>query len=348
MKKLITLFLTTTMIVTFAGCGTSKDSFKSETKEDSKVSESIGEEKKTTEDSSAKKIGISYAEVSAGFNVAQAEYFEKVGEEYGYDVTLINADNNIEKQVGDVEDLIAQGADVIFFNPVDSSACSTVFEIVKKSGVDMVVFNAKADGYEPGKDYLFLGIGECYDQGAEVGKWVADHWKGEDTMKILELTGSTSLSWSLDRGAGFEETIDKNVGNYKFVSTQCAECSRVTAQQITMNVLQANQGDVDVIYAHNDEMILGAIAAIKEFGLEPGKDIITCGIDLSSEMCEAIMDGELSSCLIIDPKAIVNGMYENYTKYLKGEDYETVTGLELRMCDSENVEEEYNSGDIIF
>ena len=62
---------------------------------------------------------------------------------------------------------------------------------------------------------------------------------------------------------------------------------------MTLNVLQATQGGVDVIYAHNDEMILGAIAAVKEFGLEPGKDVMTCGIDLSMEMCESILDGEL-------------------------------------------------------
>lgn len=64
----------------------------------------------------------------------------------------------------------------------------------------MVVFNAKADGYEPGTDYLFLGIGECYDQGAEVARWVSQNYKNEGTMRILHLTGSMSQSWSLDRG----------------------------------------------------------------------------------------------------------------------------------------------------
>ncbi len=295
-----------------------------------------------------KKIGISYAEVSAGFNVSQAEAFEAVGKEYGYEITLINADNNVEKQVGDVEDLIAQGVDVIFYNPVDSSACSTVMDRVQAAGVDMVVFNAKADGYEPGEDYLFLGIGECYDQGAEVAKWVGENYSKETPMRILHLTGSMSQSWSLDRGEGFVGTIEALQPDCEFVSTQCANCSRIDAQQMTLNVLQANQGGVDVIYAHNDEMILGAIAAVKEYGMEPGKDVITCGIDLSMEMCESILEGELSSCLIIDPEAIVYGLYDNYTKYLNGEDYPKVTGLQLRMCDPGNAQEEMDSGKIIF
>lgn len=69
------------------------------------------------------------------------------------------------------------------------------------------------------------------------------------------------------------ETIEAERPDHEFVSTQCANCSRIDAQQMTLNVLQATQGGVDVIYAHNDEMILGAIAAVKEFGLEPGKDV---------------------------------------------------------------------------
>jgi len=346
MKKIIALVLALTMVFAITACGTQAATQTEKPTEEMRPTEEV---KPAEEGSDRKvKIGISYAEVSAGFNVAQAEYFEKRGAEWGYDIVLINADNNIEKQVADVEDLIAQDVDVIFFNPVDSSATSSIFELAKAAGTDIVVFNARADGYEPGEDYLFLGIGECYDQGAEVARWVVKNWDKDETMNILHLTGSTSLSWSLDRGEGFTDVIEENVADYKFVSTQCAECSRVTAQQITMNVLQANNGDIDVIYAHNDEMILGAIAAVKEFGLEPGKDVMTCGIDLSYEMCESIMDGELSSCLVIDPKAIVDSLYENYTKYLNGDSYALVTGLELRMCDSTNAQEEYDSGTIIF
>ena len=93
-----------------------------------------------TQADTGRKVGISYAEVSAGFNVSQAEAFEKIGKDYGYQVTLLNADNNVEKQVADVEDLIAQGMDVIFFNPVDSSACSTVMDKVKAAGIDMGLY----------------------------------------------------------------------------------------------------------------------------------------------------------------------------------------------------------------
>ena len=181
-----------------------------------------------------------------------------------------------------------------------------------------------------------------------MARWVSQNYKKEGTMRILHLTGSMSQSWSLDRGQGFVETIEAERPDNEFVSTQCANCSRIDAQQMTLNVLQATQGGVDVIYAHNDEMILGAIAAVKEFGLEPGKDVMTCGIDLSMEMCESILDGELSSCLIIDPEAIVYGLYDTYTKYLEAEDYPKITGLKLRMCDPGNAQDELDSGKIIF
>ena len=351
MKKFTVVLLAGILAMGLAGCSLETEKAPEEQTSVSVAGENKDMETKPESDTqvdTGRKVGISYAEVSAGFNVSQAEAFEKIGKDYGYQVTLLNADNNVEKQVADVEDLIAQGMDVIFFNPVDSSACSTVMDKVKAAGIDMVVFNAKADGYEPGPDYLFLGIGECYDQGAEVARWVSQNYKNEGTMRILHLTGSMSQSWSLDRGQGFVETIEAERPDHEFVSTQCANCSRIDAQQMTLNVLQATQGGVDVIYAHNDEMILGAIAAVKEFGLEPGKDVMTCGIDLSMEMCESILDGELSSCLIIDPEAIVYGLYDNYTKYLEGEDYPKITGLKLRMCDPGNAQDELDSGKIIF
>ncbi len=344
MKKLWKIALTAAMVMGMTACSLESN----EKAVSTTASQESAKQTEAIQGGTGKKIGISYAEVSAGFNVSQAEAFETIGKEYGYEITLINADNNVEKQVADVEDLIAQGVDVIFYNPVDSSACSTVMDRVQAAGVDMVVFNAKADGYEPGEDYLFLGIGECYDQGAEVAKWIGENYSKENPMRILHLTGSMSQSWSLDRGEGFVETIEAVQPDCEFVSTQCANCSRIDAQQMTLNVLQANQGGIDVIYAHNDEMILGAIAAVKEYGLKPGQDVITCGIDLSMEMCESILAGELSSCLIIDPEAIVYGLYDNYTKYLNGEDYPKVTGLQLRMCDSGNAQEEMDSGKIIF
>lgn len=352
MKKTIGIILSVVLVAGMMGC--SFDTGTQQTVESSTaaaVSESEspdGEMASADTGKEQKKVGISYAEVSAGFNVSQAEAFEKIGKEYGYQVTLLNADNNVEKQVADVEDLIAQGMDVIFFYPVDSSACSTVMEKADAAGVDMAVFNANADGYEPGEDYLFLGIGECYDQGAEVARWISENYDKEGPVRVLHLTGSMSQSWSLDRGQGFVETLEAEMPEVEFVSTQCANCSRIDAQKMTLNVLQATQGGLDVIYAHNDEMILGAIAAVKEFGLTPGEDVITCGIDLSMEMCESILDGELSSCLIIDPEAIVYGLYDNYTKYLKGQDYPAVTGLKLRMCDPDNAREEMDSGKIIF
>lgn len=203
MKKFTVVLLAGILAMGLAGCSLETEKAPEEQTSVSVAGENKDMETKPESDTQAdtgRKVGISYAEVSAGFNVSQAEAFEKIGKDYGYQVTLLNADNNVEKQVADVEDLIAQGMDVIFFNPVDSSACSTVMDKVKAAGIDMVVFNAKADGYEPGTDYLFLGIGECYDQGAEVARWVSQNYKKEGTMRILHLTGSMSQSWSLDRG----------------------------------------------------------------------------------------------------------------------------------------------------
>lgn len=362
MKKLITVLISLAMLFSFAGCAnnqgqepadTVNPDVPSQSENDGRTSEQ-GENVPATQIdgdiSVAKgvKVGISYCEISVPFNVAQAEYLESAGADYGYEVTVINADNNVEKQVGDVEDLLGMGIDLLIVYPVNSQACDTIFELANKSKVDLVILNTEVPGYEPGEDYLFLATGDCYDQGYAAGEWAANNFAGDEPMKVLHLTGSMSQQWAIDRGDGFLKALEDNSDNYEIVSTQCPECSRVTAQQMTVNVLQSTNGGVNVIYTHNDEMAMGAIAGVKEFGLEPGKDVMIIGIDLSMEMCEAILDGELSACVVIDPYTIPDGIYREYTKYLRGEDYETVVGMELRVVDATNAQEEYDSGNILF
>ena len=355
MKRIGTILIAVAMLISLVACGptTSNTTPPNATSTDttSNTTPSNATSTDTTDttpaDSDVTKVGISYCEISVPFNVAQAEFLKEYGTEAGFDVTIINADNNVEKQVGDVEDLLNMGIQLLIIYPVNSRACDTLFELANKAGVDVVIMNTDVPGYTPGEDYLFLANGNNYDQGYIAGEWAADNFKGEK-MKILHLTGSMSQQWSLDRGSGFEDALTKNFPEHEFVSTQCAECSRVTAQQMTVNVLQSTNGEVNVIYTHNDEMTLGAMAGVKEFGLNPGEDVMIIGIDLSYEMCEAIIDGDLSACVVIDPSTLPAAIYKEYVKYINGEEIGSYVGMELRMVDATNAQEEYDSGRILF
>lgn len=173
MKRIGTILIAVAMLISLVACGptTSNTTPPNATSTDttSNTTPSNATSTDTTDttpaDSDVAKVGISYCEISVPFNVAQAEFLKEYGTEAGFDVTIINADNNVEKQVGDVEDLLNMGIQLLIIYPVNSQACDTLFELANKAGVDVVIMNTDVPGYTPGEDYLFLANGNCYDQG---------------------------------------------------------------------------------------------------------------------------------------------------------------------------------------
>lgn len=199
-----------------------------------------------------------------------------------------DAGGSNEKQIADVEDLIARGVDLIMMSPREAQALVPAVEAIKKAGIPLVVLDREVVG----EDYkVFIG-GNNLQIGEELGKFTKAQ-VGE-SFSYLELEGIPGATPTIQRHEGFTAQIE---GKATRLDAQPANYDLAPAIPIVEDWLTRYRGKFQVIYAHNDPMILGAINVLKEAGYQPG-DVFLVGVDGQREAFEAIRDGWLQATAI--------------------------------------------------
>ena len=199
-----------------------------------------------------------------------------------------DAGGSNEKQIADVEDLIARGVDLIMMSPREAQALVPAVEAIKKAGIPLVVLDREVVG----EDYkVFIG-GNNLQIGEELGKFTKAQ-VGE-SFRYLELEGIPGATPTIQRHEGFTAQIE---GKATRLDAQPANYDLAPAIPIVEDWLTRYRGKFQVIYAHNDPMILGAINVLKEAGYQPG-DVFLVGVDGQREAFEAIKDGWLQATAI--------------------------------------------------
>ena len=199
-----------------------------------------------------------------------------------------DAGGSNEKQIADVEDLIARGVDLIMMSPREAQALVPAVEAIKKAGIPLVVLDREVVG----EDYkVFIG-GNNLQIGEELGKFTKS--QVGDSFSYLELEGIPGATPTIQRHEGFTAQIE---GKATRLDAQPANYDLAPAIPIVEDWLTRYRGKFQVIYAHNDPMILGAINVLKEAGYQPG-DVFLVGVDGQREAFEAIKDGWLQATAI--------------------------------------------------
>ncbi len=199
-----------------------------------------------------------------------------------------DAGGSNEKQIADVEDLIARGVDLIMMSPREAQALVPAVEAIKKAGIPLVVLDREVVG----EDYkVFIG-GNNLQIGEELGKFTKS--QVGDSFSYLELEGIPGATPTIQRHEGFTAQIE---GRATRLDSQPANYDLAPAIPIVEDWLTRYRGKFQVIYAHNDPMILGAINVLKEAGYKPG-DVFLVGVDGQREAFEAIRDGWLQATAI--------------------------------------------------
>ena len=199
-----------------------------------------------------------------------------------------DAGGSNEKQIADVEDLIARGVDLIMMSPREAQALVPAVEAIKKAGIPLVVLDREVVG----EDYkVFIG-GNNLQIGEELGKFTKA--QVGDIFRYLELEGIPGATPTIQRHEGFTAQIE---GKATRLDAQPANYDLAPAIPIVEDWLTRYRGKFQVIYAHNDPMILGAINVLKEAGYQPG-DVFLVGVDGQREAFEAIKDGWLQATAI--------------------------------------------------
>ncbi|MBA3767963.1 MAG: substrate-binding domain-containing protein, partial [Acidobacteria bacterium] len=174
--------------------------------------------------------------------------------------------------------------------------------------------------------------------GSRAGEWLAKQTNGK--AGIVELTGTAGASVARDRSQGFMEAI-KGYPDMKIIASQTGDFTRANGQKVMENIIQARGKEITAVYAHNDEMALGAIQALKSAGLKPGQDILIVSIDGQKSALEAIIRGEMNITVESNPR-FGPLAFDTLEKFLKGEQIPPKIILEDRFFDKNNAQQFVN------
>ncbi len=289
---------------------------------------------------SSYKAGFAQSESNNPWRLAETASMKAEAQKVGWQLVYTDAASSAAKEVSDVNSLIAQGVDIIFLVPREERPLIPAVMAARRAGIPLILIDRAVDPKlaKPGVDYLTFIGSNFVQEGQRVAEWLVKTTNGQ--AKIIELEGSVGASPANDRKKGFDEVIKQHPG-MTILASQSGDFVRDTGRQVAQTLLQAHP-DATAIYAHNDEMALGAIAALEAAGKKPGKDVIVCSIDGEKDALQAIIDGKLGATCECSPR-FGPIAFETAMRYAKGETIPPQIINKDRFFDASNAKENLDS-----
>ena len=306
MKKVFAVLMT--MILTvgmFAGCSTTKPEAPAASTEPAA--------------GTAKKVGLVLSTLNNPFFVTLKEGAEKKAKELGMELIVLDSQNDPSKDMANVEDLITQGVSLILLNPTDSDAVANAVKAANDAKIPVITLDRAANGGEV--------VAHVASDNIAGGKMAADfiNEKLGGKGNVIELQGIAGTSAARERGQGFNDQL-KTFAGLKVVASQPADFDRTKGLSVMENLLQA-QPDVQAVFAHNDEMALGALQAVEA----SGKQILVVGFDAIDDAVASVKDGKMAATVAQQPDLIGSLGVETAAKVLNGETVEKSIPVELKL-----------------
>ncbi len=292
-KIMTVVFLVAAMILAFGACSKEEKS-----SNDTVVSEKKNSVSEVTEKEKVLLVGFSQMESNSSWRIAETKSIMQEAKKRGIELVYTDAQGQTSKQVSDVEVLIAQGVDYILLAPREYEGLAPALQSAKQAGIPVILIDREAAG-EPGVDYVTLIVSDFVEEGIRAGEWLAQQTNGK--ANIVELTGTTGSSVARDRQDGFMQALEA-YPNMKVIASQTGDFARSNGVKVMENFIQAKGNEITAVYAHNDEMALGAIQALKAAGMKPGEDVIIVSIDGSKDALKAIIAGEMGATVECNPR----------------------------------------------
>lgn len=248
-----------------------------------------------------KKIVLGFSQIGAEseWRTANTESIKSSAKEAGIELKFSDAQQKQENQIKAIRSFIAQKVDVIAFSPVVESGWGTVLREAKAAKIPVILSDRAVDEKDSSLWVTFMGS-DFVEEGRKAGRWLLENSKGSAPVNIVELQGTVGSAPAIDRKKGFEEII-KADSRFKIIRSQTGDFTRAKGKEVMEAFLKAEGKKINVLYAHNDDMAIGAIQAIEEAGIKPGKDIIIISIDAVKGAFEAMMAGKLNVTVECSP-----------------------------------------------
>src|SRR6202023_71205 len=247
-----------------------------------------------------KKLVVGFAQVGAesGWGTPNTESIKSEATKRGVDLRFSDAQQKEENQIKAIRSFIAQGVDVIAFSPVVETGFEPVLQEAKKAGIPVVLSDRTVKVSDPSLYISFLGS-DFIEEGRRAGNEAVKLTGGK--AKIAELVGTVGSAPAIDRKKGFEEVLAKNP-DMKIILSQSGDFTRAKGKEVMEAFLKTpNAKEINLLFAHNDDMALGAIQAMEEAGIKPGVDIKIVSIDGVKGAFEAMKDGKLNVTVECNP-----------------------------------------------
>ncbi|WP_193609947.1 ABC transporter substrate-binding protein [Nocardioides lijunqiniae] len=282
-------------------------------------------------------VGFSQSEPdTAAFRAAETASIKSAAKEAGVKKLIVtNANAELPKQIADIQDMLNQGVQMLIVAPVNSDGLDPALAAAKQKGVPVLTIDRKVTNQSCSDYVAFLGS-DFYDQGVRAADAMNEATGGEG--KVAVLLGSSGNNVTDERNAGFKDQVEKEYPDLEIVVEQTANFARDEGQTVTEQLLQSNP-DITAIYAHNDEMALGAVTAVSAAGKDPGEDIKIVSIDGTRNAVQAIVDGDINAVIESNPR-FGPLAFETMTKFYAGEEIPEDVIIEDDEYTSENAEQD--------
>jgi len=249
-------------------------------------------------DSGPIKVGFAQVGAESGWRTANTKSIQStLTKANGFELKFSDAQQKQENQIQAIRSYIAQGVDFIAFSPVVESGWDSVLQEAKQAKIPVVLTDRAVDTKDPSLYETFIGS-DFIKEGQRVGEWV-DKTLGSKPLNVVELQGTTGSAPAIDRKQGFQDAIKAN-SNIKVVASQTGDFTRDGGKKVMEGFLQSHK-DIGLVYAHNDDMALGAIEAIEAAGKVPGKDIKIVSIDGVKDGMTALSQGKINYIVECNP-----------------------------------------------
>ena len=268
------------------------------------------------------KIGLVVSTLNNPFFVDLKTGAEEKAAALGYELVVLDSENDPAKELSNVEDLVTQGVDLILINPADSDAVGNAVKEANNNDIPVITLDR---GASEGEVVTHIASDNVAG-GVLAGEYIIEQLSGKG--KVVELEGIAGTSAARDRGKGFNSAIEGT--DIEVVAKQTANFDRTEGLNVMENILQG-QDAIDAVFAHNDEMALGAMEAIKS----AGRDILVVGFDATGDALESIDAGEMAATVAQQPKLIGSLGVESADKVLSGESVDAFIPVNLKLISSE-------------
>ncbi len=249
-----------------------------------------------------KKLVLGFAQVGAEseWRTANTESIKSAAKEAGIELKFSDAQQKQENQIKAIRSYIAQKVDVIAFSPVVETGWDTVLLEAKAAKIPVVLTDRSVNSKDNSLYVTFMGS-DFVEEGRKAGRWLTEKMKDQKgDVNIVELQGTVGSAPAIDRKKGFEEII-KADPKFKIIRSQTGDFTRAKGKEVMEAFLKADGKKINVLYAHNDDMAIGAIQAIEEAGMKPATDITIISIDGVKGAFEAMIAGKLNVSVECSP-----------------------------------------------